>query len=86
MPAQPTIMEKSAPATDLPPSARLSPRMKEILELRIRGLTYNQVAQALEISTSTVKVRIAQAKNRLGVRTSAEAMILFSAELTRGNS
>ena len=58
-----------------PPRQPLSPRMLEILGMLARGMTQGEVAQELEISISTVKVRLAQSKARLGVNTRQEAII-----------
>jgi len=47
--------------------ARLTTRQRQIAELATRGATNNAIADALAISTNTVKVRLKQVFQRLGV-------------------
>jgi DNA-binding NarL/FixJ family response regulator len=54
----------------------LSAREKEILELIRQGLTNAEIAQALFLSVSTVKVHVRHIFEKLGVRTRAEAASL----------
>lgn len=65
--------------TDTPaephPARRLSPRMLDVLTLLARGLTHDQSAERLGISSSAVKAYLAGAKRRLGVRTRSEAIV-----------
>jgi DNA-binding CsgD family transcriptional regulator len=51
----------------------LTPREEEILELVGQGLTNAEIAQALYLSVSTVKVHIRHIFEKLGVRTRTEA-------------
>ena len=55
-------------------SGSLSPREEEILELVRQGLTNAEIAQALYLSVSTVKVHIRHIFEKLGVRTRTEAV------------
>ena len=53
---------------------RLSPRQREVLALRRRGLIVKEVAAELHISVPTVKVHCARAFLRLRARSLAEAL------------
>lgn len=57
------------------PAKRLSPRMGDVLSLLARGMTHDQCAQTLGISPSAVKMYLAGAKRRLGVKTRNEAIV-----------
>lgn len=59
---------------DEPKTTPLSPRMKAVLDMSARGFTREQTALALDISVSTVKVRLTQIRRRLGVATLREAI------------
>ena len=73
-----------ARAAKLPVSLRrgsagsLSPREEEILDLVRQGLTNAEIAQALYLSVSTVKVHIRHIFEKLGVRTRTEAVAITS--------
>ena len=54
--------------------ADLPPRQKEVLESMARGLLNKQIAWELKISEKTVKMHRALLIERLGVKTSAEAI------------
>lgn len=56
----------------------LSPREEEILDLVRQGLTNAEIAQALYLSLSTVKVHIRHIFEKLGVRTRTEAVAVTS--------
>jgi PAS domain S-box-containing protein len=56
--------------------ADLAPRQRQVLELMARGLLNKQIAWELKISEKTVKMHRALALERLGVRSSAEAIRL----------
>jgi DNA-binding NarL/FixJ family response regulator len=56
----------------------LSPREEEILDLVRQGLTNAEIAQALYVSVSTVKVHIRHIFEKLGVRTRTEAVAVTS--------
>jgi DNA-binding NarL/FixJ family response regulator len=56
----------------------LSPREGEILELIRQGLTNAEIAQALYLSVSTVKVHVRHIFEKLGVRTRTEAVAVTS--------
>jgi DNA-binding CsgD family transcriptional regulator len=49
--------------------------MGDVLSLLARGMTHDQCAQALGISPSAVKMYLAGAKRRLGVKTRSEAIV-----------
>jgi DNA-binding NarL/FixJ family response regulator len=81
--AQPTQENRGSASEELPPP-RLSPRMVQVLELRARGMTYNQIAKQLGLSISTVKTRVCQAKARLRANSNLEAIAIASrADLIR---
>lgn len=52
----------------------LSPRELEIIRMISRGMSYNQIADALTISLSTVKFHIGNILAKLGVETRNEAI------------
>lgn len=56
--------------------AELSPRQRDVLRLFSHGLLSKQIAHTLNISIKTVEAHRSQVLQRLGVRTSAEAIRL----------
>ncbi len=56
------------------PNELLSPRELEVLGLMSRGLRNREIAQALFIAESTVKVHVRHVLEKLGVRTRTEAV------------
>lgn len=63
---------KASPASA---SNALSPREREVLELLAQGLHNSEIARALFISESTVKVHVRHVYEKLGVRTRAQAAL-----------
>jgi ATP/maltotriose-dependent transcriptional regulator MalT len=61
------------------PSAVLSPREREVLELMAQGYRNHEIASAFVISESTVKVHVRHVLEKLGVRTRTEAVARFRA-------
>lgn len=57
---------------------RLTGRQRQILEYMARGLLNKQIAWRLTIAEKTVKMHRARLLEALGVRTSAEAITLFT--------
>src|SRR5258708_505088 len=66
----------SAPAYDRPMASHLSPPQREILDLVAEGRTSKEIAVALGISESTVNWHLANAFERLGASSRAEAVAL----------
>jgi DNA-binding CsgD family transcriptional regulator len=58
-----------------PQDSTLTPREREVLVLVARGLTNQEIAQQLFISTYAVKVCLHQACVKLGARNRAQAVI-----------
>ena len=59
------------------PADLLSQRESEVLGLMARGLRNREIAAALFIAESTVKVHVRHILERLGVRTRAEAVARY---------
>jgi LuxR family maltose regulon positive regulatory protein len=57
-------------------ASALSPREQEVLELLAQGLHNGEIARALFISESTVKIHVRHVYEKLGVRTRAQAAVL----------
>ncbi|MBC7813375.1 MAG: response regulator transcription factor [Burkholderiales bacterium] len=57
-------------------NASLSPRELEIIKMISRGMSYNQIADSLTISLSTVKFHIGNILSKLGVETRNEAIVV----------
>ncbi|MCJ7511809.1 MAG: helix-turn-helix transcriptional regulator [Anaerolineales bacterium] len=57
--------------------ARLTPRQQEVAWLAAGGSTNRQIAEALVISTETVKTHIGNVLERLGLRSKAELRLLL---------
>jgi DNA-binding CsgD family transcriptional regulator len=66
----------SPPAYDTRMASQLSPRQREILDLVAEGRTSKEIAVALGISESTVNWHLANAFERLGASSRAEAVAL----------
>ena len=66
----------SAPAYDGHMASQLSPRQREILDLVAEGRTSKEIAVVLGISESTVNWHLANAFERLGASSRAEAVAL----------
>ena len=55
---------------------RITPREREVLALVARGMTSEEVARELGVSTETVRTHVSNALERLGARTRAHAISL----------
>jgi DNA-binding NarL/FixJ family response regulator len=55
----------------------LSPREREILDQLARGLRYREIAEALFISTDTVRTHLRNIYQKLQVRSATEALLKF---------
>lgn len=64
----------------LPP---LTPRQKEVLEMRARGLMIKEIAGLLSISQSMVKWHVNKLFKKLGVNSSLQAVAIFHSHATR---
>jgi ATP/maltotriose-dependent transcriptional regulator MalT len=60
---------------DEDPRSRLSPREREVFEYLQQGLTNAQIAAALFIAESTVKVHVHHIFDKLGIRSRAALMV-----------
>jgi DNA-binding NarL/FixJ family response regulator len=69
-----TVMQAAARTQDHKPGASLSTREREVLVQLARGATTNQIAEALVISTSTVKTHIKHIMEKLDASNRAEAV------------
>jgi DNA-binding NarL/FixJ family response regulator len=72
-PLDPRIARALLPTREPPPEELLSAREREVLKLAADGMANKQIARALGISESTVKVHLGNIYRRIGVsdRTSA---------------
>ena len=61
-----------------PPSADLSQREREVLELLARGYLYKEIMDALEVSRGTVNTYIRRIYEKLHVRSRSQAVAKFS--------
>src|SRR5690606_8281318 len=67
--APPELAESSASAReDSAAKATLTPRQRDVLDLMVGGKTNKEIARALELSESTVKIHVAALFRALGVR------------------
>ncbi len=62
------------PADQMPPPPPLSPREREVLSLVARGLTTTRIARRLGMQPSTVRTHMEHVRDKLGVRTRAQAV------------
>ncbi len=62
--------------TEAPPPPALSPREREVLTLVSRGLTTGRIARRLGTQPSTVRTHMEHVREKLGVRTRAQAVAL----------
>jgi DNA-binding NarL/FixJ family response regulator len=70
------VVATAAPATSVQEGAALTPRELEVLRLVARGLSNKEIAEALALSTHTVKYHLAAVLAKLGVRSRTEAVSL----------
>ncbi len=66
------------------PSATLTPREFEVIELFTRGLTYTEVARLCGISVNTVRTYVRQSYEKLQVSSKAEAVTTLLGSRARG--
>jgi DNA-binding NarL/FixJ family response regulator len=62
----------------------LTRREREVLELLQQGMRNREVARALFIEESTVKVHVRHIMDKLGARTRAEAVARYADETSKG--
>jgi len=66
------------PAAELSPSAELSSREVEILNLVAKGLTNKEIGPSLNISYDTVRAHLRRIYEKLHVRCRTEAVMKYS--------
>ena len=59
------------------PTARLSPREAQVLEMIPKGLTNSEVAECLGVSVHAVKFHLASIYRKLGVANRTEAAVVL---------
>jgi RNA polymerase sigma factor (sigma-70 family) len=57
--------------------AALTPREREVVQLAARGLTNQQIAEALVISPETVKTHVRHALEKLGLQSKVDLRLLL---------
>lgn len=57
--------------------ARLTPRQREIIELKAQDLTNHEVADHLGLTYDTVRVQMYEARQRAGVKTTGRLIYLL---------
>lgn len=62
------------------PTERLSPREQQVAELFSGGMSYHEVAKALNVAPSTARTHIAKIYERLGINSKANLIHALSAE------
>jgi two-component system nitrate/nitrite response regulator NarP len=68
---------------DLNPLAGLTEREREILESLSKGMTNQQLAEALEISLNTVKFHLKNLYGKMGVENRSQAVAKYLGRATR---
>jgi two-component system nitrate/nitrite response regulator NarL len=63
--------------TKADPFLQVSPREAEVLEMTSQGLTNEQIARRLDLSTHAVKFHLASIYRKLGVANRTEAAVLY---------
>ncbi len=69
------------PATETSPTAELSAREMEILDLVAKGLTNKEIGPALNISYDTVRAHLRRIYEKLHVRCRTEAVMKYSQKI-----
>jgi DNA-binding CsgD family transcriptional regulator len=59
------------------PLLRVSPRESQVLEMTSQGLTNDEIARRLNVTTHAVKFHLASIYRKLGVANRTEAAVLY---------
>jgi DNA-binding NarL/FixJ family response regulator len=68
-------LQSEAPTSD--PLLQVSPREIQVLEMTSQGLTNDEIARRLDVTTHAVKFHLASIYRKLGVANRTEAAVVY---------